>query len=87
MMTAVALEIWWCLSGIQGRIPLQLHMQGESPCGTATAEQDSEFACLVESAHRQLAVQNRMSILLAEALLDYDRFAQKAPFPHSLQRQ
>lgn len=72
---------------VEGQVPLQLHLQDESPCSTSTAEKDSEFACLVESAHRQLAVQNGMSILLAEALLDYDRFAQKAPFPHSLQRQ
>ncbi len=65
-------------------MPLQLHRQSKCP---ATDEQDSGLACLVESAHRQLAVQNRMSVLLAEALLDYDKFAQKPPFPHSLQRQ
>ena len=68
-------------------MPLQLHRQGNSPSGRPTAEQDSGLACLVEPAHRKLAIQNRMSILLAEALLDYDKFAQKAPFPHSLQRQ
>ena len=66
---------------------LQLHRQSKSPCSTATAEQESGLACLVESAHCQLVVQNRMSVLLAEALLDYDKLAQKAPFPHSLQRQ
>jgi len=42
--------------------------------------------CLVEPAHSKLAIEDRMSVLLTEALLDYNYFAQKTSLPDSLQR-
>ena len=46
-----------------------------------------KLACLIQAAHSQLSVQDRVPVLFAEALLHDDWPSQKLTLPHSLYRR